>query len=132
MEVQKGGVGGAEMEVQKGGVHSDTSYSYRRQANMQRNKECMEALGLNTVPLTKPCSPRVPRKRKDGDVDTSTFESPTRRQTNLQNQEILVVLGGELGCNSPVHSKTFNLLLPLSSENANTVKVWTGMGAVLR
>jgi hypothetical protein len=60
------------------------------------------------------------------------FESPTRRQTNLQNQEILVVLGGELGCNSPVHSKTFNLLLPLYSENANTVKVWTGMGAVLR
>ena len=138
MEAAISGNGGAEMQVQQGPVAvrnespSATTYENQRQANMQRNKEHMDFLGLSAVPLTKPLSPRPPRIRKAGDVNFLPFESPTRRQTNLQNQEILVVLGGELGCNSPVHSKTFNLLLPLSSENANTVKVWKGMGEVLR
>ena len=138
MEEAISGNGGAEMEVQQGpvAVRNEspfaTTYEKQRQANMQRNKERLDFLGLSAVPLTKPLSPRLPRIRKTSDVNFSSFESPTRRQTNLQNQEILVVLGGELGCNSPVHSKTFNLLLPLSSENANTVKVWKGMGEVLR
>ena len=42
-------------------------------------------------------SVRVPsQKRNHSDVAVSSYTSPTLRQTNLQNQDILVVLGGEL------------------------------------
>jgi hypothetical protein len=112
----------------------DGSYAEKRLVNIQHNKNIMENLGIIT-PSNKldVGGARVPSKKQNhSDEVASTYSSPTRKKTNLQNQEILVVLGGEIHCNSPVHAKAFNLLLPLSSERANKLLVWKGMETVLR
>jgi hypothetical protein len=127
------------------GNKSDSNiYEEKRKKIMHHNSEMFKALGLpDDLRSTygrgkKPdkgaaCSASVSsRKRNASHAAPSPYLSPTRSQRNLQNQEILVVLGGELNCNSPVHSKAFNLLLPLSSERANSVVVWKGMEAGLR
>jgi len=112
----------------------DGSYAEKRLVNIQHNQNIMENLGIIT-PSNKldVGGARVPSKKQNhSDEVASTYSSPTRKKTNLQNQEILVVLGGEIHCNSPVHAKAFNLLLPLSSERANKLLVWKGMETVLR
>jgi hypothetical protein len=116
----------------RGGVGS---YEEQRLVNIQQNQNIMENLGISFTKINKlgVGGARVPSKKQNhSDEVASTYSSPTRKKTNLQNQEILVVLGGEIHCNSPVHAKAFNLLLPLSSERANKLLVWKGMETVLR
>ncbi len=123
---ERGGVGSYEERV--------GSYEEQRLVNIQKNQNIMETLGIITKTNKLDVGgARVPSKKQNhSDQDASTYSSPTRKKTNLQNQEILVVLGGEIHCNSPVHAKAFNLLLPLSSERANKLLVWKGMETVLR
>jgi len=108
----------------------DGSYAEKRLVNIQQNQDMMEKLGIAFTKRRKhdEGGARVPfQKQNHSDVVVSTYNSPTRK-----NLEILVVLGGEIHCNSPVHVKTFNLFLPLSSERVNKLLVWKGMEAVLR
>jgi hypothetical protein len=113
----------------------DGSYVEKQLVNIQQNQDLMGKLGIVFTKRRKhdEGGARVPsQKQNHSDVVASTYSSPTRKKTNLKNQEILVVLGGEIHCNSPVHAKAFNLLLPLSSERANKLLVWKGMETVLR
>lgn len=123
-----------------------SEYEEKRNETVAKNHQIFESLGFTVCQPPQgygtvkskahsthsACSVQVGHKPSNNGNPLPHNGSPTRRQSKLQNQEILITLGGELQCHCPLDAKCFNVLFPLHSEGVNQVIVWPGMGPVLR
>jgi hypothetical protein len=123
----------SELEQSQGPVARD--YDRLRLGNIARNNQIMQELGIGqheksgSSSQTTGLVAKTPRTTKRGLDDKSlapAHSSPTRYQTELQCQQILVVLGSELHCSDPRHPESHNVHFPLNSSQDMSAVVYAG------
>jgi hypothetical protein len=126
----------SELEQSQGPV--DNNYERFRLKNIACNNERMQELGIRQHGKSGSSSQatglvaKTPDNKKRGVDDKQdkplgpAHSSPTRYQTELQKQQILVVLGSELHCSDPRHPESHNVHFPLNSSKEMSAVVYPG------
>ena len=121
-----------------------SGYELERGRNVERNEAMMLQLGI-LLPVANEgdCITKPPTKnRVEGTksvkgrgpetASAPSLQSPTRQQSRLNQEPILVAWGGELHCSNPLLPSTHYVYWPLGSMGVTSVMVWLGTTALNR
>ena len=119
-------------------------YEQDRLRKIEKNEAFMLQLNIR-LPVANEgvCIARPPARRQEKETKSAkgrgpetasapSLQSPTRQQSRLNQEPILVALGGELHCSNPWLPSTHLVYWPLGSMGVTSVMVWLGTTALSR